>query len=211
MPPSRQKTRAVRHRRHRNGEFPLRGFLRRRLPRSRWPMYDRDTTGRLPDGRNAMNDVAARTDTLPLLRTLSPALRGLERSLRGWLDAPHRYPLSTIHRATLEGLAIDLHRQAERSTWIGRCWSSCSWAEPGVGKSTLLNALAGGAIAQASFHSAHHARSGRLLSRVDQARSARSRFAPLPTRPARSAGTAAKNPRRYARPRQQRPEPTATN
>src|SRR5262249_34521782 len=39
-------------------------------------------------------------DTTPLLRTLSPALRGLERGLRSWFDAVHRYPLSTIGRAT---------------------------------------------------------------------------------------------------------------
>jgi len=30
-----------------------------------------------------------------------------------WADGPHRYPLSTINRATLEGLAIDLRRQSE--------------------------------------------------------------------------------------------------
>jgi hypothetical protein len=33
---------------------------------------------------------AVATDTAPLLRTLSPALRGLERNLRNWLDSPHR-------------------------------------------------------------------------------------------------------------------------
>jgi energy-coupling factor transporter ATP-binding protein EcfA2 len=98
-----------------------------------------------------MNDAAKKTDATPLLRTLSPALRGLERSLRNWLDAPHRYPLSTINRATLEGLAIDLRRQAEALDVDRPLLIIVFMGGTGVGKSTLLNALAGAAIAQASF------------------------------------------------------------
>jgi hypothetical protein len=87
----------------------------------------------------------------PLLRTLAPALRQLERSLRIWLDAAHQYPLSTIRRAALEGLANDLRRQADALDVDRPLLVVMLMGGTGVGKSTLLNALAGGAVAQASF------------------------------------------------------------
>jgi hypothetical protein len=86
-----------------------------------------------------------------LLRTLAPALRQLERSLRTWLDAARRYPLSTLTRATLEGQATDLGRQASALDVDRPLLIIMLMGGTGVGKSTLLNALAGGAIAQASF------------------------------------------------------------
>jgi hypothetical protein len=87
----------------------------------------------------------------PLLRTLAPALRHVERPLRAWLDGPHRYPLGTMSRAALEGLADDLRRQAAALEVDRPLLVVLLMGGTGVGKSTLLNALAGGSIAQASF------------------------------------------------------------
>jgi hypothetical protein len=87
----------------------------------------------------------------PFLRTLAPLLRGLDRQLRGWLDAPHPFPVSAVRRAELEGLADDLRRKADALDVDRPLLVVMLMGGTGVGKSTLLNALAGGAVAQASF------------------------------------------------------------
>jgi energy-coupling factor transporter ATP-binding protein EcfA2 len=87
----------------------------------------------------------------PLLRTLSPLLHALERDVRGWLDGAHRQPLSMIARATLEGMTNDLRRQADALDVDRPILVVMLMGGTGVGKSTLLNALAGGQVAQASF------------------------------------------------------------
>lgn len=92
------------------------------------------------------------TAPAPLLRTLVPALRGLERGVNEWLAAAdRRYPVAPLRRANLEGLRDDLRRRADDLDRDQPFLVILLMGGTGVGKSTLLNALAGSPIAQASF------------------------------------------------------------
>jgi hypothetical protein len=86
-----------------------------------------------------------------VLRTLSPMLRRLERNVRAWLEGKHVTPLDLVTHATLEGLANDLKHQADDLDAEQPLLVVMLMGGTGVGKSTLMNALAGGAVAQASF------------------------------------------------------------
>lgn len=98
-----------------------------------------------------MTPTAPAAEPQPLLRTLAPLLRGLERQVRAWLDTRRRYPLTMLQRAELEGLADDLRRQAEALDVEKPLLTIMLMGGTGVGKSTLLNALSGAPIAQAAF------------------------------------------------------------
>lgn len=87
----------------------------------------------------------------PVLRTLAPLLRRLEKAVRQWLDGKHLYPRTIIVTASLEGLADDLGRQAAALDVERPLLVIMFMGGTGVGKSSTLNALAGGAIAQASW------------------------------------------------------------
>lgn len=91
------------------------------------------------------------TAEAPFLRTLSPLLRGLERHFRVWLDSRRAFPVTLVQRAEMEGLLEDVKRKSDTLDVEKPALVIMFMGGTGVGKSTLLNALAGSTIAQASF------------------------------------------------------------
>lgn len=86
-----------------------------------------------------------------LLRTLAPALGRVENSLREWLPLPRRKTIPAALQAKLYEITFDLKRQATALETDRPFLVIVLMGGTGVGKSSLLNALARGKVAVASF------------------------------------------------------------
>lgn len=78
-------------------------------------------------------------------------LRDLESQLRPWMHRPHRWPVRDEQMEQFTQYADDLLRQARELTAERPSLVVVLMGGTGVGKSSLLNALAQGTIAEAAF------------------------------------------------------------
>ncbi len=97
-----------------------------------------------------MSDSAIVATEQPL-HTLASDLRRLQPAVDAWLEQTHLQPIPPEQRQELEILAKDLGRKADDLETDSPLLVVMLMGGTGVGKSTLLNALAGSSIAQASF------------------------------------------------------------
>src|SRR5262249_42899377 len=85
------------------------------------------------------------------LRSLAGMLRELKAKLSACLSTERRFQFDIVRRNTLEGIASDVTRLSDELGAETPLLVIMLMGGTGVGKSTLLNVLAGASIAEASF------------------------------------------------------------